>query len=481
MAWNVFRSIGIKQLTKIVELGSKFDEIHCAGNQSPRQNIRNAITNRYKYLGLKTIFLLLMLISKVSSARSRKILDSEHRRLPQGMYIDYWHCGRSAWEVNYTDSHQISSHNLIQEFLEAWNHNPKRCQGFANFGNRGLHFGGIGQSYFYGLTFFAEALEQGHAFAPYENYFWAQPYKVKIDPFFHRNESYWIEKRQDCTLNKPRLDCYFEEISNCDNPTLNPKDEYNTTLGRMIWQTPPSGNAPIDSCRLGIILKKSLAWVAGEYLRYIIRPRSDVLLEMSPYRILPPRSELNNTSIVTIHYRGGQPDWGRRVSPLDVYMNALKIKAAELEAMGRPVSLVYLTSVNNTISFVSEEYMHSKYPAPYRYVISRRKQHDKGDIENEYFLYMNSNISRASFVYEMLADAEAMVEADCLIGSISNIYLVITFLRYAVRLDAWKNKKFNCYIDDNGQLICEDDERKHEIYNRYMFDHGQAFTDGTPF
>jgi hypothetical protein len=407
-----------------------------------------------------------------------------HRKLKVGMFYNYWTCGSGAWEVDYSESSQIASHHLIQEFLQAWNHNPSRCEGTSGLDPdfyRGLSGGGIGQTYFQGMTYLASALETGNAYHPMDNYFWARPYSYKVESFFNKSDSVTVVKNQNCTLNKPRVDCYFEEISNCDNPKVNTQDEYKTTLGRMLWDTPPAPKTPMDACRLAKKLKKSLAWVAGEYLRYIIRPRSDVLHKMSKYRMLPKKSELNGTSIITIHYRGGKPDWGRKVSPLDRYMDALKVKAAELEALGRPVSVVYLTSIDNEVNFVSPEHMQSKYPAPYRYVFNHRANVPIGVQEIEYYLWEHLDFNRATFVYEMLADIEAMVSSDCFIGSVSNIYLVATFLRYAVRLDAHANKKFNCFINIADQLVREDDERKHEVYDKYMLDRNRAFRDGTPF
>ncbi len=73
----------------------------------------------------------------------------------------------------------------------------------------------------------------------------------------------------------------------------------------------------------------------------MFRPRADVqhqidLLKQGIFQQI----NREKYSVVTIHFRGGHVDWGRRVSSLEYYMNALKIKSTKLEKDGKPVAIV---------------------------------------------------------------------------------------------------------------------------------------------
>jgi len=241
----------------------------------------------------------------------------------------------------------------------------------------------------------------------------------------------------------------------------------------------------MNACALGRVLKKSVAWVAGQYLRYIIRPTKETqnIVDTLKSGVFDPNRNRTNSSTVVIHLRGGHVDWGRTVVPLHHYMEALKIKEKKLLNEGRPITTVYLVSVDNKESFHNVSYMNEHFPGNFEYKILPRFQ--LGDLKDEFenALKYNQNfssMSRAPFVYEFLADLQLMVEADCFIGSVSSIYLITTFLRYT-KLDAYKNKDCNCYLSDGRELICENNPNKMDHYRRYFFDRYNAFTGGTPF
>jgi hypothetical protein len=83
-----------------------------------------------------------------------------NRGLKVGHFLDYWHCGANPWETDYNESHAIESAAMIQEYLYAWQHNKYRCNP-SKILHAGFDNGGIGSSYFMGLSWLAEALEKG--------------------------------------------------------------------------------------------------------------------------------------------------------------------------------------------------------------------------------------------------------------------------------------------------------------------------------
>lgn len=409
-------------------------------------------------------------IHTMSSTPSHTVDDIRHENLSRelGEFRDYFHCAADPWPVEEDAASMESSSKMIQEFLFAWHHNPARC---ARSQPKGYSHSGIGSTYLLNMIKLAESLEFGSALIPTDNYFWAKNY-------------------DNCTLNLPRLDCYTEEISNCGytypstvTPEPNNKNEFQTDLGKIIWPTPPSNaGTPIDVCVLGKVLKKSVAWVTGEYFKYLIRPTPYTQGILDSYKQDVFKNIKPGTSTVTIHLRGGNPDIGRKVVSLDKYMAALNRKAEELANSGRPVSQVYLVSADNEGTFHNLSYVQERYPGPWEYKLLPRTSHINGsNVEVELMLaYDFPELSRAPFWYEFMADMQLMFEADCYIGSFSTAYLVVTFMRYT-KAHAHANQKYNCFIDNGETFICEDNDAKYEILRLYFLDKYNAFTGGTPF
>jgi hypothetical protein len=290
------------------------------------------------------------------------------------------------------------------------------------------------------------------------------------------------------------LDCYFHGISNCHIDASKVKlssesvdhDDRTTTFGRML----PAQGA--DICTVARLTKKSIAWVAGQYLSYIVRPRYEILEEISQRNSqIFDGVDRRHYSTITVHYRAGKPDFARNVPSLDSYMEAVHLKAAELATDGRPVALVYLASQDNDHVFKNESYMKEVYGGnfTYKFLPTTKTPPINTSEEIELELKKYPSIPKKPFVLEFLADFHLMVKADCFIGSISTIYMISMLLRYARH--PLRKQKYTCLVSDTSDLICEDDNRKHKIYGDYNYwilgngaggeDRYGAFKGGVPF
>jgi hypothetical protein len=371
--------------------------------------------------------------------------------LPTNSAINFFSCkGVKPWEVDLNDSAIAQAEELIQDYLYAWQHNHNRCRDrgkdeyFANYG--------IGNGLLRSVITFQRALEAGKIYRPREGYFWAQT-------------------TPDCTHNRTALDCYFKGLSSCglfSNVTgYEPLDrsETETRLGRVLG---PVNN--LDICKLAEACKKPMSWIAGQYLKYIIRFRDKIKAQIDR-RKAPIFDDVNRKSHATIavHYRSGVLDENRVVLSLLKYMEAVKLKAHELAKDGRPVSVVFMSSKDVIKDFKSPEHLANVYGGnfTYRFLPVMEKQisaNTSNDIEEE--LTKNPNIPREPYFVEYMTDIQLMVEADAFIGSVSTVYFVIMLLRYA-RNPKRSAQKYTCVMHDHGlDLVCEDDPRKYKVYNR---------------
>jgi len=242
-------------------------------------------------------------------------------------------------------------------------------------------------------------------------------------------------------------------------------DDRDTMFGKMLGPINP------DICRIGRTIKKSMSWVVGQYLSYIVRPRHDIqaMIHRRTRSIFRDIDKSIQSSIA-VHYRSGEPDFNRRVVSLDVYMAAVKMKANELASMGRPVSVVYLASQDNNNNFHNSSYMQMRYGGNYTfkflppYAVSDDIDPSK---EVEIELREHPLVPRQPYVVEFLSDFQLMVKADVFIGSVSTIYMIAMLLRYAKH--PTRSKGHTCLIDSQARLICEDNDLKYDIYSNYNY------------
>jgi hypothetical protein len=398
--------------------------------------------------------------------------------------------GYDAWEVDYNPTSLQQSHNRMQDWLHAWQHSAWRCHTYGH--EEWVSQYGIGNGILRAVSLIERSIEFGLIYRP------MRPWK-------------WASNANNCTYNMTSLDCYLTELSSCglnlttasgtgtaaillrDAQPMN-RDDRVTELGRLLAE---KGNAT-NICIIAQTLKKSMAWVAGQYLVYLLRPR-DHIQQQIDQRIHGIFNTIDRTrySTITVHYRGGKPDAYRKVFSLDVYMTAVKQKAEDLALAGRPVAVVYLASQNNIQIFRSPEYMHEKYGGNYSYkFLYPMSDNTTINANEEIELQFDSNphIPKEPVVVEFLADLQLMADADVFIGSLSCIYWVTMLFRYAKNPNL--NKMHSCFFDRDSKLICENDfNRKIELFNRLDYwitgdlyspkglaeTHIGAFEGGVPF
>ena len=150
----------------------------------------------------------------------------------------------------------------------------------------------------------------------------------------------------------------------------------------------------------------------------------------------------------------------RKLQPLDVYMQAVMQKSEELARMGRPVKVVYLTSIENLRIFKSEEYMREKYGGNFTYKILPMTSTNQS-IEFEFIIRENTSLDRLPFVIEFFADIKLFVTADVFIGSHSSIYIMSAALRAANYFE--RPPSHTCYISNNKELFCEGEYGKSSV------------------
>jgi hypothetical protein len=214
-----------------------------------------------------------------------------------GIDVNFFNCQQySNWEVDYSPDSVAQNSKLVQEWIHAFQHNPIRC---AKGRSLDLLTYGLSNSYKFSIICLANAFVTGRVYRPMQNYVWANLPDM-------------------CTLNVPYLDCYFEEVSNCGLPPRNISssihvepnnlDDMKTALGKIMF---PAGSYKDESppsptiCQLAKATKKSMAWIAGEMLNYIIRPIPSIRTAVDARKKLVFSSvDRTKYSTIAVHDRG---------------------------------------------------------------------------------------------------------------------------------------------------------------------------------
>jgi hypothetical protein len=368
--------------------------------------------------------------------------------------FNYFSClGYEPWPVDLSPYAIDRDAMIMQDWLYARQHSRWRCSTYGNDAFSAAY--GIGNGFLKAAVIMERTVRSGQIFRP------TIPYQ-------------WANGAKNCTYDSNYFDCYFKELSGCGLNSSNlhlptipdvvplDKDDRTTVLGKML----PKDN--VNLCEIGKALKKPMAWVAGQYLKYVLRLRDDIQRQVDErvkgiFTDVPRRY-----STIAVQFRSGKPDAARKVLPLDIYMEAVTVKARELELQGRPVSVVYLASQNNVEVFRNESYMQERFGGNYTYKMLSpiTSGIDKSrEIETE--LGSHPEISREPFMVELLADLKLMVEADVFIGSLSNIFDVVMLLRYAN--DPGLEKQYTCMINHQSKLLCENNDEKRVVYQLCEF------------
>lgn len=236
-----------------------------------------------------------------------------------------------------------------------------------------------------------------------------------------------------CTLGKPTLDCYFQPLSKCNIEHINGNL---TTL--EIPKPMDFKPKTIDSCGLAKWAKKSLQWVHGNILHYMMRPNiaSHKVISERLNMVYQHIKEGSNSSLIGVHIRGGTLEHFRHPANLSYYIDAVDKIAAELSAIGKPVGAVFICSNTPDKTFVSMEHLTLNYPRPWKYVTLPHAS-SPADALLELGRFDAAKSTKAQktpkeiLALEFFSDIEILVRSDAFIGSWSNIYFVTTALRVA--------------------------------------------------
>jgi hypothetical protein len=324
-------------------------------------------------------------------------------------------------------------------------------------GNQLKFSGGFGFSYgVMAMNYMFLSFEMGKIYRPKYEFVWANH-----------------PPNTPCTLNISTLDCYSRPLSSCGiEMPLFGSFGYEPMLN-----TPYHGIFPttdkLDLCTLAERARKPLIWVYGNVMMYLLRPRTDIQIQIDDRIAYVTRAIKPGTSFITVHVRGGELDANRVVVPLDAYMAAVETKATELSELGKPVSVVYLASNDNGHIFQSESFLHSRYNSTKHNYAFKILNMTFWNFEKEVELIVKENkqFDRWPLAVEFLADLQLMVEADTFIGSHSSIYVAAAAIRYGKYFQ--RPRKQTCLISDFDQhsLLCEGDFEAVElkkIWNQYI-------------
>ena len=197
-------------------------------------------------------------------------------------------CYGPGWEIDHTDNAEMFG--KMQKWLYAWQNNCDLpvYEGLAP-GN------GIGSSIMGMSNWFEYAYEHGSIYRPYFTYPWAEG------------------DNTNCTFpGIGSVECYFQPLSNCHLPSgaiVDPiyrnkltTEEIKKDIEFCPWTA--------DSCTLARIAKKSLQWVHGNYLHYLVRFNHIVQAEFE-HRGAAILAYLNsqefkkrNGATISVHIRG---------------------------------------------------------------------------------------------------------------------------------------------------------------------------------
>lgn len=375
-----------------------------------------------------------------------------------------WTCkGYEPWP---TVSENINSTITFQNWLYAWHHS---CEGTGRSiisSNVLNHNGGYGHSFQQIAQKMVGSIESNQIFVSREDFLWAD------------------DDANNCTLQVKTVDCYFEPTSTCGYGDRSKTDPYIRTDINLNASLHAFINAPIDSCTMAKKAKKSLIWVYGQFLKYLIRPRRDVLEEVRTVTdpILSLRGKHENSSILAVHIRGGLPDGGRVPLNISDYIPHIDDMAAFFARQGKPVAAVYFCSDIIEDNARSSQYMSTMFPRAWKPVVIPRIGLGSGEAELN---LKNPNIankpSKRRLMVDFLIDLEILTNADGFIGSGSNIYFMASAMRAANQAGPRNATCLLSKMKHDGELSyrCENSEHMKSLWTRVSggYDGGSSFAE----
>ena len=356
-----------------------------------------------------------------------------------------------SWNI----TRENSNNTFFQ--LQRWIHASQNLCGKVL--SPGLHVGnGIGSGIESAARWLMWAIEANQIYRPTESWAWAD------------------KDKSGCTVGQT-VDCYFYPISSCANSDhlLAKKDLHLQSHDEQQYNesTAVFGVGSMDACAIARAAKKPLQWVHGSVLHYIMRLNDSIKVEVDA-KIAEIRRQALNGSVVGVHIRRGSPDHGRHPANTSYYISAVDTLAAQLETLGRPISVVFICS---DLQQELESNISVLFPRPWKYVLlphfiyppqllgKHEIQHivESGRLERNGF-------SRRTMAMEYFTDVEILAQADAFIGSSSNVYTLVTALRVARGFDSFANH--SCFMKlttSPPTLHCEGTQDALEEWRHHSF------------
>jgi len=369
-------------------------------------------------------------------------------------------CGHYGnWNI---ENNNTKIFDIVQQWLTQW---QKQCDKDFYYG---LPLGqGIGSDIIGASNWFEFAIENNKVFRP--------PY-------------YWIWSDIDvsnCSIpnSKGTIDCYFEPISPCG---------LNSSQLKLVSTSSAETNYineaydlfnylnQTDACYLAFKSKHSIQWIHGSFLHYITRPRKDLVQYYAQRRNLLFEKNNKEGKIIGVHVRGGSPDNGRHVANVSYYIEAIDIIAKELN---EEVTTVFMCSDLPEKTLVSEVYLSTTYPRPWKYVLlSHLSLPSDEHMEAAFALKadLDHKYSRKQLATEFMSDVDILTNTDAFIGTWSNMYTLVTALRIARGKNTFQ--KHACFLHigyvPRPKFLCEGSEEAKEIWRLQTGGRGYSGKEG---
>lgn len=368
-----------------------------------------------------------------------------------------WTCkGMEQWP---TDNENINASIIFQRWLYSWQNN---CQ--TNINSKPILHGkgGYGHSFVQITQQIVSSIEMGIIYLSTEKFIWAD------------------DDSNACTMNMQTISCYLQPMTTCsDNDSLAMK--FRDPMVNITESLNAISNSPLDSCSMARLAKKSLMWVNGQFLMFLMRPREDILIDIKATTNPILNYRKDNESIIAVHIRGGTPDGGRVPLNVSLYLEQVDIIALEIERSGKQVVGVFLCSDQQEENIKSTEYMTEVYPRKWKYFVIPHVNMGPGEAEHN---LNNPNVknkpSKRSLMIDFLVDIDILSSADAFIGSSSNIFFMVSAIRAAKQSG---QRNHTCVLqgirDQDPSFLCENSIELKKIWTLVSkgFDGGTSFAE----
>ena len=375
------------------------------------------------------------------------------------------------WTVHRNQPKQVFDN--FQNWILDWQSdcNKKRSEGLMN-GN------GIGSSLHSTVRWMIWAIEEDKVYRPSHHWLWAD-----------LNNS----KCTDYRLNRT-IDCYFRPLTLCGLKQANGHTQQSSLNDRTKVAVLPASSVAMlpvlamDSCTMAARNKKTLQWIHGSFLHYLMQYNVDTARDVQRrVDAMFPQTLMNvtttDTSYIGVHIRGGKPDANRHPANVSYYIAMVDEIALQFQRLKRPVSRVYFCSDLPDETFVSADYLSRAFPRPWQYMalphISLPTDTYK---EAQHYLESNlltENYSRRDLAVEYFADIEILAKVDAFIGSTSTVYPTVVGLRIARGNNWFKNH--SCFMQIRHtppSFHCEGSVEAHTLWTHFSLG---GYTGGSMF